>query len=78
MYGGAGGGRYLYGGVVYKRTPAGHMKILHVFTGGADGTAPENLTLDGQGNMYGAGGWRLRRMRGPRYLWSNLQARCWR
>ena len=42
-------------GTVFKITPAGTEKILHSFTGGADGGLPYcDLILDTLGNLYGA------------------------
>ena len=49
----------IYGcGVAYELSPAGggqwNFKILHAFTGGADGANPwGNLILDASGNLYG-------------------------
>jgi uncharacterized repeat protein (TIGR03803 family) len=41
-------------GVLYKLDSAGHYTVLHRFTGGADGGAPEaGVILDSAGNLYG-------------------------
>jgi len=41
-------------GVVYKLDTAGHETVLHTFTGGADGGAPNaGLIRDSTGNLYG-------------------------
>jgi uncharacterized repeat protein (TIGR03803 family) len=41
-------------GVVYKVDAAGHAKVLHNFTGGADGGDPYGgVVLDSAGNLYG-------------------------
>jgi uncharacterized repeat protein (TIGR03803 family) len=41
-------------GVVFKLTPTGTYKVLHSFTGGADGAYPYGgLVQDGAGNLYG-------------------------
>ena len=41
-------------GMVFKVSPTGKEKILHVFTGGADGGIPYwSLTRDNAGNFYG-------------------------
>lgn len=43
-----------YNGVVYKLDSAGYAKVLHNFTGAADGSDPYgNLILDSAGNLYG-------------------------
>jgi len=34
--------------------PGGNLKVLHDFTGGADGSGPVGVTLDESGNIYGA------------------------
>lgn len=44
-------------GLVFKVSPAGKETVLHSFAGGADGSRPSNgsnVTLDEQGNLYGA------------------------
>jgi len=48
-----GGG--LYGeGVLYRVTPGGNFKVIHNFTGNADGGVPEGvLASDLHGNLYG-------------------------
>ncbi len=45
-------------GVVFKLDSGGNLTVLHSFTGGADGSAPQGVTLDAAGNLYGiaAGG----------------------
>ena len=41
-------------GVVFKVEPSGKESVLHSFTGGADGAAPQaGLLLDDEGNLYG-------------------------
>lgn len=40
-------------GVLFKLSPDGTFTALHYFTGGADGKYPNNLALDGKGNIYG-------------------------
>jgi uncharacterized repeat protein (TIGR03803 family) len=48
----------LYGrGVIFKVDPVGNYTVLHSFTGGADGSGPSGLILDGQGTFYGATQW---------------------
>lgn len=32
---------------------AGHYRVLHRFTGGADGLGPSGVIVDGEGNLYG-------------------------
>ena len=44
-------------GTVYQLTPAGQLKVLHVFCNQSycpDGALPGNLTLGSDGNLYGA------------------------
>lgn len=41
-------------GTLFKLDPAGDLTILHVFTGGSDGTQPIGLVRDDAGNLYGA------------------------
>lgn len=41
------------GAAIFKITPVGVERVLHTFTGGADGEAPGNLTADVHGNLYG-------------------------
>ena len=52
-----GGTGYCYGyfcGTVFKVTPKGTQTVLHNFTGGMDGEAPNGgLVLDSEGNLYG-------------------------
>lgn len=43
-------------GVVYELTPSGAERILHSFTGGADGALPTGLAIDPAGNLYGTTG----------------------
>ena len=46
-------------GTVYKLDAAGHLSVLHTFTGGEDGAGPSGgLIMDTHGNLYGgtAGG----------------------
>jgi uncharacterized repeat protein (TIGR03803 family) len=38
---------------VYKVDNCGHETLLYSFTGGADGSSPNSLTLDSSGNLYG-------------------------
>jgi uncharacterized repeat protein (TIGR03803 family) len=41
-------------GTIFKLDPAGKKTVLHVFTGGKDGSTPAgNLVLDSAGNLYG-------------------------
>lgn len=54
----ANGGTYGYG-TVYQVTPTGVETVLHSFSGGSDGNAPQSpIILDASGNLYGiaAGG----------------------
>lgn len=60
LYGTAYNGGYVGGcggdtcGVVFQLAPAGHLSVLHAFTGGADGSRPvAGLTQDYRGNLYG-------------------------
>ena len=42
------------GGTVFKVTPSGSETVLHAFTGGGDGAAPQTPLLQGHdGNFYG-------------------------
>ncbi len=48
----------LYGkGIVFKVDRAGNYTVIHSFTGGADGSGPTGLTVDGQGTLYGTAYW---------------------
>ena len=40
-------------GVVFKLDPWGNETVLYSFTGGADGSSPNDLTRDWAGNLYG-------------------------
>lgn len=40
-------------GYVFKLSRDGQQTILHSFTGGADGSSPESLVQDANGNFYG-------------------------
>ena len=54
LYGTASSGGPSGAGVIFKLSPAGHLKVLYAFTGNADGglpTAP--LIRDAQGNLFG-------------------------
>jgi uncharacterized repeat protein (TIGR03803 family) len=59
LYGttGFGGDPKCYCGTVFKLTPGAHGKwkytVLHSFTGGLDGGAPNDPALDSKGNLYG-------------------------
>jgi uncharacterized repeat protein (TIGR03803 family) len=45
-------------GVVFKVDTSGHQKVLHNFTGGADGGfSPAGLIRDSAGNLYGTTPW---------------------
>jgi uncharacterized repeat protein (TIGR03803 family) len=52
-YSDIGGGGTHDAGVVYKIDTHGHQSVLHSFTGGADGSAPNGLIQDLAGNLYG-------------------------
>ena len=52
-YSDVGGGGTNNAGVVYKVDNCGHETLLYSFTGGADGSSPNRLTLDSSGNLYG-------------------------
>jgi uncharacterized repeat protein (TIGR03803 family) len=41
-------------GSIYKVTPSGTYTALYNFTGGFDGNGSSGVTLDGEGNIYGA------------------------
>ena len=44
-------------GTVFKLAPDGTLTVLHTFTGGKDGSAPQGgLLLDNLGNLFGAAG----------------------
>lgn len=50
----AGGDASARAGVVYRLDVAGHLTVLHTFTGGADGGGPNSdLILDAAGSLYG-------------------------
>ena len=55
LYGGAAGGAPYYGGVVYRLDQSG-VTDLYKSAGGADGSEPDRLVLDGSGNLYGVAG----------------------
>lgn len=40
-------------GTVFKLAPNGKLKVLHTFTGGADGASPLGLVRDAAGNLFG-------------------------
>jgi uncharacterized repeat protein (TIGR03803 family) len=40
-------------GLVFKLSPSGAYTVLHSFTGGSDGSAPNGLIADSAGNLYG-------------------------
>lgn len=40
-------------GIVFKLDVAGNETVLYTFTGGADGSNPWGVVLDGEGNLYG-------------------------
>ena len=42
-------------GTIFRMTPAGHVTILHSFTGGSDGSKPRNVAMieATDGNFYG-------------------------
>jgi len=40
-------------GVIFKLDSSGKQTVLYDFTGGADGTYPNGVTLDANGNLYG-------------------------
>ncbi|MBV9102666.1 MAG: hypothetical protein JO060_03690 [Candidatus Eremiobacteraeota bacterium] len=47
------GGAYNYG-TIFELLPSGQEKLLHTYTGGADGGGPQSgLVADGKGNLYG-------------------------
>jgi uncharacterized repeat protein (TIGR03803 family) len=41
-------------GVLFKLDPHGKEIVLHTFTGGLDGGAPDGVLLDATGNLYGS------------------------
>jgi uncharacterized repeat protein (TIGR03803 family) len=54
QFGGAAGGCYGDGcGTIFKLDASGHETVLYSFTGGADGSVPQDLILDAAGNLYG-------------------------
>jgi len=54
LYGVAFGGGFAGFGGVFKVNPAGHVTVLYMFTGGADGGYPSGrLIRDAAGNLYG-------------------------
>jgi uncharacterized repeat protein (TIGR03803 family) len=54
FYGVTTGGGSFGEGVLYRITPGGNFKVIHNFTGGADGGIPEGvLGSDLNGNLYG-------------------------
>ena len=52
-YSDIGGGGTHDAGVVFKIDPSGNQTVLHSFTGGADGSSPNGLIRDADGNLYG-------------------------
>jgi uncharacterized repeat protein (TIGR03803 family) len=40
-------------GTIFKQDKKGKQKVLHTFTGGADGEYPNGVILDSAGNLYG-------------------------
>jgi uncharacterized repeat protein (TIGR03803 family) len=52
-YSDIGGGGTNNVGVVFKIDRCGNQRVLHSFTGGADGSDPNGLILDLFGNLYG-------------------------
>jgi uncharacterized repeat protein (TIGR03803 family) len=52
-YSDVGGGGSHNAGVVFKVDPFGNDTVLYSFTGGADGSSPNGLIRDLQGNLYG-------------------------
>jgi uncharacterized repeat protein (TIGR03803 family) len=53
LYGTAQGGPYNYG-EVFELTSSRSLKVLYVFSGNADGGAPNGVSQDSKGNLYGA------------------------
>ncbi|HEY6770553.1 MAG TPA: choice-of-anchor tandem repeat GloVer-containing protein [Candidatus Sulfotelmatobacter sp.] len=47
------GGSSVDGGVIFYISPGGWYKVIHVFTGGADGKNPYSSLLAMGGNFYG-------------------------
>ena len=41
-------------GTVFELTPGGTLTVLHAFAGGADGSGPDGLIVDSEGNLFGA------------------------
>jgi len=52
-YSDIGGGGAHDAGVVFKIDNSGHQTVLYTFTGAADGSSPNGLIRDGDGNLYG-------------------------
>jgi uncharacterized repeat protein (TIGR03803 family) len=52
-YSDIGGGGTHDAGVVFKIDTSGNQTVLHSFTGGADGSSPNGLIRDADGNLYG-------------------------
>jgi uncharacterized repeat protein (TIGR03803 family) len=52
-YSDIGGGGAHDAGVVFKIDNSGHQTLLYTFTGAADGSSPNGLVRDADGNLYG-------------------------
>jgi uncharacterized repeat protein (TIGR03803 family) len=52
-YSDIGGGGAHDAGVVFKIDNSGHQTVLYSFTGAADGSSPNGLVRDADGNLYG-------------------------
>ena len=52
-YSDIGGGGAHNAGVVFKIDTSGNQRVLYSFTGGADGSSPNGLIRDSDGNLYG-------------------------